>query len=800
MVKKSRTIYILGAGMSGLATGLRLARRGIKTIVIEKEKTVGGLAGSFTWGEFKNLDYGPHIYHTPDKNLEEIWKKEYGDLFHQNEFWGKNVKGDRFDQFFDYPLSFDSLKKFPEEVRKKILYELAHLDETKRAKAKNYSEYVRELVGPTLMETFFIRYPQKLWGVPVGEMTANWAPKRINFRTKDEHFHAGQWSAVGKYGSGRILERMAEQFKKAGGKLVLQKTLTGVEHSDRLIQSLMFNDGEKIPISPADRVVSTIPFPIMAEHVGIKNNLKYRGAKLVFVALKKAVAIPDTFNFLYYDAPEIIFHRVSEQKKFCSAGFPKNKTVLTLEIAYTKGDALDKTDEKKIIDRAVLDLVTVGLAKKNEVYDTRMISLPHVYPLLTKECEEELVEVRSKLSAFKQLYGIGTGGDFHYADLQILNVKGFDLADRLATSEDAEEERELVKKDEWYEFNQEVMLGAKRVSASAPAFIIAEIGLNHNGSLPLAMELIDRAKEIGCSAVKFQTYRAANRISKEVKGNRYAEKLVDTEETTYEMLDRLEFGRKEHEQLFTYAEEKGIEIFSTPFDLESVELLESLGCKFYKISSMDLVNLPLIRRVAETGKPMIVSTGMSTLGQIEDAIQTIRNTGNKNVILLHCVSSYPASPHDMNLSVMNTLRTVFSVPVGLSDHAIGLTVATVAIAKGAQVIERHFTLDRFMEGPDHILSSDVEEMRELVRLSNLIPVIEGRGEKSIVGSEIEAVNKFKKCLYAKVAIKRGEKITADMLSIKGPGGGILPKHIDIIVGKHAKKSLKMDHPLTWDHI
>ena len=168
-------------------------------------------------------------------------------------------------------------------------------------------------------------------------MTANWAPKRVKLRTKDEHFHAGQWSAVGKYGSGAIVERMVEKYKKAGGKLMLGTYVTGVEHSKGLIKRIVLGK-KKIAVSANDIVVSTIPIPVMAEYLGIRNKLKYRGAKLVFVALKKSVAIPDKFNFLYYDAPEIIFHRVSEQKKFCPLGFPKDKTVLSCEIAYTSGD------------------------------------------------------------------------------------------------------------------------------------------------------------------------------------------------------------------------------------------------------------------------------------------------------------------------------------------------------------------------------------------------------------------------------------------------------------------------------
>jgi sialic acid synthase SpsE len=266
------------------------------------------------------------------------------------------------------------------------------------------------------------------------------------------------------------------------------------------------------------------------------------------------------------------------------------------------------------------------------------------------------------------------------------------------------------------------------------------------------------------------------------------------------MLKRLEFGLTEHKELFAYARKVGIPVFSTPFDIENVELLEQVGAPFYKIASMDVLNLPLIKRVAQTGKPMIISTGMSTLSQIDDAVDVVRTAGNKNLILLQCVSSYPAAAEDMNLRVMKTLHTTFGVPAGFSDHTIGLTAASVALALGAVVLERHFTLDRFMEGPDHILSSDPAELTELVRLSRVIPRVKGSAQKTIVGSEVETINKFKKGLYAKVDIKRGVVITGEMISIKGPGGAIMPKYIDMILGKKAKITIPADYPVLWDHI
>lgn len=797
MVKKGKT-YIIGAGMSGLATACRLQELGAEVVIFESSQQVGGAAASFAWHDFSNLDLGPHIYHTPDKKVEEEWKRKFGDLLHEGKFWSKNVKGKNFDEFYDYPLSRETIGLFPKDIQEKIKKELSELDEVKRSKAQNYLEYVRELVGPTLLELFFTQYPKKLWGIGIEEMTANWAPKRINLTDKTMQFHANQWSAVGKFGSGAILQRMADSFVQAGGKIFLGKEVTNIEYQDHLITSLQLNGQETIEIKREDTVVSTMPINTLGKFLGIPNTLRFRGAKLVFVALNKPAALPGENSFLYYDAPEIMFHRVSEQKKFCATGFPADKTVITAEVAFTKGDERDTCPEEEISKQVVADIIKVSLAKPEEVFDVKVVSLPYVYPFLAKEFELEFVRVLGQLQSFKQLYLIGTGGEFHYADLQILYSKGQDLAERLAA--DTMETSELVKKKENKNFNQTIKLGRHLVGKGQPPFVIAEIGLNHNGNVAVALELIDKAVEAGCSAVKFQTYTAKNRISKKIKANKYSEELIDTEESLFTMFKRLELSFEDHVKIFEYARAKNIEVFSTPFDLDSFHLLEKLNCPFYKVSSMDLVNLPLIRAIASTGKPLIISTGMSTLGQIEEAVSVVKECGNQNLILLHCISSYPADPADMNLNAIQTLEKVFRVPVGFSDHSIGIVTATVAFTLGIPVIERHFTLNRYMEGPDHVLSSEPAEMAELVRIGNLVPAMLGTGEKTISGSELEALNKFKKCLYAATDIKKGETISLDKISIKGPGGGILPRDIRQVVGRVAKNNIDEDYPIVWDDL
>ena len=266
------------------------------------------------------------------------------------------------------------------------------------------------------------------------------------------------------------------------------------------------------------------------------------------------------------------------------------------------------------------------------------------------------------------------------------------------------------------------------------------------------------------------------------------------------MFDRLELSISDLKELIEYARSIDIEVFSTPFDFGSVDTLENLGVNLYKIASMDLVNIPLIKYVAKTGKPIILSTGMATLGQIEDAVQAVVQTGNPNLILLHCNSSYPAAPREMNLGVINTLKTAFKVPVGLSDHTLGLFASHTALVLGANVIERHFTLDRMLEGPDHILSSEPEEMAELVNISKRVVEIIGDGIKRIQPNEYDTINTQRKCLYASKSIKAGQVITDDFITIKGPGGGLLPKYLDMVVGRVAKNQIDEDLPITWEDI
>ena len=797
MNSSPRTAYILGAGVSGFVTGWKLLERGWNVEIIEREPFYGGMARTWKWNEFL-IDVGPHLYHTPDPAVVEFWEREFGDLFVKGDFWCKNVRGDNFDEYYEYPLSYEAISRYPVDLRQKIFQELEQVNPEDCAKASSYREYVRGLVGPTLQGMFFEEYPEKIWGLSTEEMTPLWAPKRVELRQKDTPFYHGQWNAVGKYGTGCICDRMYEKIVALGGRVRLGQGVRGLGVRGTLIDQILLDGDERIEVNSHDVVVSTIPINVLSRFLEIPCPLTFRGITSVYLAFNREFVLPEGVHWLYYGSPKVCFNRVSEQKKLSPECAPSGKTCITAEITYSQNDAIDKMSSEELIERVLTQIEEVGLAGREEFIDGSVNRQPAVYPLLNKDYQHVLAGVQARLQGFSQLYSIGTTGEFSYADTQILFVKAFDLVDLL--TDQHSEFSQVKRKQTVVKLNKKVKLGQRSIGDGERPYIIAEAGLNHNGSLNMALELIDKAAEVGCDAVKFQTYQSSQRVSSKVKAVRYAETIVGTEETLLEMFARVELTREQHEKLFGYAADRGIEIFSTPFDFESVDLLESLDVGFYKIASFDLVNVPLLRYVASTGKPLILSTGMSTLGDIEIALDTVRGEGNINVALLHCVSAYPAAPENMNLNAIRTLKQSFNIPVGLSDHTLGTMVAQIALAIGADAIERHFTLDRTLEGPDHTLSSEPSEMRDLVRCATLVNDILGDGVKQIQPPEYDTINTQRKSLYAAVDILEGKVITAEQVVVKGPGGGLQPRYVDIVVGRPARRNVEADHPITWEDV
>jgi len=794
---KTNKAYILGAGPAGLVTAWKLLENNWQVEIFEKGKIVGGMCRTWKWNDFL-VDTGPHIYHTPDKLLSDFWENEFGDLLIKGDFWCKNVKGVSYNEYWDYPLSWESISKYPTNLKKKILSEISNCSLEKRARARNFKEYMIAQLGITLTNMFFRDYPKKIWGINTEDMIADWAPKRIEIRQNVTPFYHGQFSAVGKYGTGCVYERIKDKILKLGGKLYLNSTVNGFDTEGAKIKRIRFLNNKSHNVGGNEVVISTLPITLTGKLLGFSSKLKFRGIKSVYLAYKKNSILPKGIHWMYYDSSEVIFNRITETKKLSKYIAPEDKTFLTAEITFAKGDYIDSIDNNELMKLVGKQIETVGLSKFSGIVDMSNNSEYFVYPIQYLGYNEELSIIQSKINQYEQLYSIGTGGDFSYADSQVLFHKAFDTAEILCGKDSIS--TQVIRQTEAIKMNKVVNIGQNSIGDEYPAFIIAEIGLNHNGSVKIAKDLIDAAKKQGCNAVKIQTYEKDSRVSTKVKSANYAEKIIGLEESIPEMFNRLILTREQHKEIFDHARLKKIQIFSTPFDLKSVEFLESSNVKLYKIASMDLVNLPLIRKVAKTGKPMILSCGMSTLGQVEEAVNVVRTEGNRNLMLLHCNSSYPAAPEEMNLSVIQTLKKNFNIPVGLSDHTFGLSVSKIAITLGANLIERHFTIDRSMEGPDHILSSEPSEMGELVEAVKQIPKIIGDGVKRIQPNEYITLNTQRKSLYAACPIKEGEIISQSKVVIKGPGGGLLPKYLDVIIGREAKNNIDEDSPINWTDI
>ena len=322
---------------------------------------------------------------------------------------------------------------------------------------------------------------------------------------------------------------------------------------------------------------------------------------------------------------------------------------------------------------------------------------------------------------------------------------------------------------------------------STRTLIIAEAGVNHNGDLDMARKLIDVAAEAGADLVKFQTFSADRLVTHTAKKADYQTQSTFINESQHDMLLRLELTSEMHQQLIAHCAVQNIGFFSTGFDRESVDLLVSLGQNRFKIPSGEITNLPYLRHIGGFGKPLIMSTGMATLGEIEAAIDVLEQAGTprSNITVLHCTTEYPTPMVDVNLRAMQSIHHAFGVEVGYSDHTLGIEVAVAAVALGASVIEKHFTLDRNLPGPDHKASLEPLELKAMVSAIRNIELALGDGIKHLTASEAKNKPIARKSLVAIQSIKAGELFTEQNITAKRPGSGISPMHWDEVVGKKA---------------
>jgi len=789
--------FIIGAGISGLILGYELASKGHKVTIYEKTNRVGGLATSFEKYGF-SIDTGPHLFHSAHPEIIDYWRGFVGELLVEKHFYSGNFVAGK---FYDYPINKETMfEQYSKAEVSTIERELGAFDEDKIAASLNYNDYVRSLCGPYLAKMFFTKYPAKLWGLETSELSARFAPRRIEIREERRPFHSGggKFAGIIEGGCGVLADKLKNEFLSLGGIIEFQRNVKRLDdrgdNGSPSIAKVIFNDDTCVDCSDST-VISTAPMSTNATFLGNETSLYFRSCHSLVFVTRGDDPFPSEYDWLYFGEDETPFHRVGMQTRFSRKGVPDNVHIMCCEIAYTE----KPSDAKKLIWEEISRkrLVEIGLLEENEIIHVIHDDLGPVYPGYFVGHEQEVARVSSVLNKYDNLYSLGSLAEYAYSDLQVLTAKAIDLAGELDNGThniktSMIKDKSIVIPSGKFNFGKSVVSN----SMQDPVFLIAEIGLCHNGSVQLCKELIQVAKDAGFDAVKIQTY-SEGRISAKTRTARYFEETLDVEESISSFLDRIIFKKQALQDIFDFSKSINIELFSTPFDFKSVDLLEELGVSGYKISSMDLVNLPLISKVASIGKPVILSTGMASMGEIEAAIGTCLKAGCADIAVLHCVSSYPCPLSIANFPRIKRIAEAFGVVVGFSDHTLEVYSPSLACVAGARVIEKHITMNKGMDGPDHNFSLNPAEMIEMVSSLRQVESSMSPHQMESSSGELSAKQNLKRSIYASVDLKIGDIVTKDSICIKSPGDGIPVPYYDLILNKKLISSVSADYPLKW---
>lgn len=348
---------------------------------------------------------------------------------------------------------------------------------------------------------------------------------------------------------------------------------------------------------------------------------------------------------------------------------------------------------------------------------------------------------------------------------------------------------------------KDIHIYEKIIGINAPIFLIAEAGVNHNGDLSIAKRLIDVASEVKVDAIKFQTFKAEELLLKNTSKAKYQKINTDVSENFYEMIKRYEFTKEDFQSIVNYCKEKNIIFLSTPFDHSSVLWLEEFNVPAYKVGSGDMNNFPLLKLICSKRKPIFISTGMATLKEVKETIEFIRSNNIEEIVLFQCTTDYPTSLEDVNLNVIDTYKNEFSnLLIGFSDHSLGITASIGAAAKGVKVIEKHFTLDKEMKGPDHKASLDPKELKEWVEQIRALEKALGTFEKKPSKAELEIAKIARKSIVSIKALNKGDVLDETNIAVKRPGDGISPVEFEKIIGKRAKRNISTDTVIYWEDI
>lgn len=348
---------------------------------------------------------------------------------------------------------------------------------------------------------------------------------------------------------------------------------------------------------------------------------------------------------------------------------------------------------------------------------------------------------------------------------------------------------------------KDIHICEKIIGVNSPIFLIAEAGVNHNGDLSIAKRLIDIASEVKADAIKFQTFKAEELLLKNTSKVEYQKTNTDIKENFYEMIKKYEFTKEDFQSIVNYCKEKNIIFLSTPFDHSSVQWLEEFNVPAYKVGSGDMNNFPLLKLICSKRKPIFISTGMATLKEVKETIEFIRSNNIEEIVLFQCTTDYPTSLEDVNLNVIDTYKNEFSnLLIGFSDHSLGITASIGAAAKGVKVIEKHFTLDKEMKGPDHKASLDPKELKEWVEQIRALEKALGTFEKKPSKAELNIAKIARKSIVSIKTLNKGDVLNENNVAIKRPGDGISPVEFEKIIGKRVKRNISTDTVIYWEDL
>ncbi len=776
-------IHIIGAGPAGISLAYYAVLAGYRDISIyEMTKNIGGMARSWLHENFI-LDTGPHIFHTSDIEIENDWLEIGRDLLVKGQFNSCNILAEHEDKLFHYPISFETLQEnltIRDFCKIKGEIDFAKNNDNSGA-TSSFKDFMQAKFGKTLTSMFFEKYPKKVWGLDTKNMLADWAPQRIELREKNKPFYTKPFVAVGKKGTGCFYERIIQFLKKESNfKLFLEHRLTGIQKNKNHIKNLIFNNTKIINLDNSDHIFSTIPASNLSELFGLKINLNYRGVKTEYFFFENKRVLPKNYNWVYCSDEKVAFNRITEPSTMTKNVSPKGYTFVCVETTFPGGKIKDLNDDSDFLswikNRKNFD--SSGLIP--ELYTKNVEN--YVYPIQDNNFRSALTKYNSLVSGYKNLNVLGTGGEFHYSDMQIIFRKSKNMINSLLNRRCNEfSSIPLIKNinlnrnddlDKNLTFkvqnnNDEISNLEKISNVKVP--LIAEIGINHNGNLELAKNMMFECKRVGAHFAKFQYYKTESRVERNSTTEYLHETADGVEISLNQIFERSQLNLQECKELIRYGKEISLPVFFTAFDIDSAYELNQIKQKIIKVASMDCNNIELHNALNKLDfETIIISTGMSNLNEV---LRTLSIYKNKQILLMSCRSSYPVNLNDIDLGEIKFLKEKTGLNVGFSDHTEGILASLLAVASGATFIERHFTINKSLPGPDNKMSLNAKEMNELSKNLQITFNSVNRKRKIIHACEQNTFQMQKKSLRFPKNFKKNEIIhTSDLVFIAPPEG------------------------------